>query len=173
MYYISSGSSAKASTDDSDINELWRKSDKTNYPKCYPYFDCNATNVENFSLYQAFAPEINIYRNDVISQLSSGKVSLKPFTYFYENQSFDDSTRTMRESENLYNILRWYQKPEVLQPADSYYKSKLENESEVHKLTEGVYLFKKYNVAISSKDKPEKDTVFKLRARVPDISNYD
>ena len=58
------------------VSELWSdvdESGKANRPdingesvmRKRVNFDKGATNVENFTLYQAFCPEINIYRNDV------------------------------------------------------------------------------------------------------------
>jgi len=47
------------------VYELWTPT--LSYGENVPYFDYGATNVENATLYQAFAPEINITQNDVLS----------------------------------------------------------------------------------------------------------
>ena len=47
------------------------------------YFDYAGTNVENVSVYQAFAPEINILRKDTQSQLSLSTIGLNPIRFAY------------------------------------------------------------------------------------------
>lgn len=53
------------------------------------YFDKAGTNVQNFSLYQIFSPEINIRRTDVVSDISGVEATLNPIRFLYDNRSLD------------------------------------------------------------------------------------
>lgn len=72
IHYLSPGNNTHTN--------LWQ--DKTDYPM---YFDCGATNAENFQLLQAFSPEINVRRSDVLSRLKSDRIQISAYNFSTEN----------------------------------------------------------------------------------------
>ncbi len=53
------------------------------------YFDYAGTNVENMTLYQAFAPEINVLRKDIASKLTLDTVTLNPIRFAYIDENIE------------------------------------------------------------------------------------
>lgn len=54
------------------------------------YFDKAGTNVENNTLYQAFAPEINVRRTDTASNLKADSVTLSAIRYVYTSETLEE-----------------------------------------------------------------------------------
>lgn len=54
------------------------------------YFDKAGTNVENNTLYQAFAPEINVRRTDTASNLKADSITLSAIRYVYTSETLEE-----------------------------------------------------------------------------------
>lgn len=117
-------------------------------------FDKGATNVENFTLYQAFCPEINIYRNDVQSSLSGEKTWISPFSYYYTyGEHVADTMIYPKKFTMNATVQQNGHYPTSLSILDNVsdgtgvgYTSRLENSggSDVHEIKYGFYLFNKH-----------------------------
>lgn len=57
------------------------------------YIDRSGTNVENFHLFQAFSPEINVVRNDTLSRLSVSDTKLSPLSFIYDNRTLAEISK--------------------------------------------------------------------------------
>jgi hypothetical protein len=124
------------------------------------YFDHNGTNVENFTLYQLFAPEINYYRNDTLSKLTGSAITLQTTRYQYENASFGDSKGVSDMSNG------W----KAVSKASTAHVSALDETSafKVHKITEdgkyetGVDIITSLYLTRASTKKITQTSIFKL-----------
>lgn len=187
VYYVSSRSQQINFSGDR-VYELWTPT--LSYGENVPYFDYGATNVENATLYQAFAPEINITQNDVLSQLSAGQIFLNPISYFIKNMQLSDIEQDGEDNAIDYATRSMVYDPsnpqKVIVPidGDSPYQSTIPG-LDTHEIQEGVYLFRKYELSpgyggnedsYSSefKDVSEKvtrATIFKLDYKSQDFNN--
>lgn len=134
---------ATVDTDDTNLN-LWNQ-----------YFDHNGTNVENFTLYQLFAPEINYYRNDTLSKLTGSSLTLQATRYQYENASFVDSKGVSDMS---------YQRRKAISKTASTHVSDLDTTSafKVHKIENGVDIITSLYLRRDSAKKITRTSIFKL-----------
>lgn len=114
----------KTSNTDEITNDLWCQ-----------YFDHNATNVENFTLFQIFAPAINFYRNDTLATIHGNSVTLNPIYYWYENNQFENSPGLQE--------ITWYNYSVRRNPTQT---SSLESRSsnKVHKINDGIDVIRNY-----------------------------
>lgn len=105
------------------------------------YFDKNGQNVDNFQLYQIFAPSINLFRNDCKQMIDGANCTLLPLYYVQEKWDIATSYSLKQISEDTKMVLG-YIKP---QSDIKGITSSLEDISNVHKLEEGVYLINNLN----------------------------
>lgn len=61
------------------------------------WFDRGATNAENFELYQAFSPEINIARNDVLAKTKADAIKLVPYRFVEESENYSTSAARLEQ----------------------------------------------------------------------------
>lgn len=109
------------------------------------YFDGSATNVENYTLYQAFASDINIRRNDSLQNIDSSKSVLNPLYYLYENRSLEQSVTSIKDDRaNEFPLTSSRNKSEINdQPIEhngANNDNDLKPDKEIHKVADGVYI---------------------------------
>lgn len=62
--------------------------------------DCNPTNVENNTLFQIFSPQIDLFREQTLSDLNSFSIKLTPEYYSYGNDTKDDSDKLTKGTKS-------------------------------------------------------------------------
>lgn len=88
FYYTYYGPLSDIGTGTNSVRDMWSTRN---------WFDRGATNAENFELYQAFSPEINIARNDVLAKIKTDAVKLVPYNFVQENQNYLDSIARLEQ----------------------------------------------------------------------------
>lgn len=124
------------------------------------YFDHDATNVENFTLYQVFSPYINVRRTDCVQMLSGRDCDLVPLRYAQmsgyvqydtvQNVRFSKQIKEMQDDEN-------YQTG-VLKVEEGL-ASNISTE-DVYYAADGIYLIN--NLNFKRHDKPSTSNVITL-----------
>lgn len=144
------------------------------------YFDHNGNNVENFTLYQALSPEINIQQQDVISMLSSTNVKIHPLCYVYDTESLQEISRQMVGGTDpgdvyvrAYRSSIGWEYPLMTSYENQKRTSSLEPSDSIHLLAQGVYIYNKMYQRTLKSDKQDTVVVRKdYRVRTQDELLY-
>lgn len=131
-----------------------------------------ATNVENDTLYQMFAPSILYTRNDVNSVLSNVDTKMHVVSYV-SCGSNDDITKQFNPPNGIIAPIHRPWAYYANTDATFQVTSSLEKDNSVHKISDGVFFQNQEHIGFSKSSKSGDVKVFRGYADLFDLSDYN